>query len=1029
MNLARFTVGRPIATTMITMMVVLIGTVSLFRLPIDLLPEVSSPTLSVVTEYANASPEEMEELITRPVERAVAAVPGVESLTSISAEGQSNVRVTFAWGTDLDVASNDIRDRLDRIINNLPEDAERPQLRKFDIAAFPILILGVSSEMDPLELRLLVDEQIQYRLERLSGVASVDVFGGLQREVQINLDVNRIKALGLPLNQITQALRDANVIVPAGEIESGLFEISLRTPGEFASLEELGQTIVDTRGGAPIRLNQIAEIRDTHQKISRIIRIDGKPGIRLGVRKQSGTNTVDVAKRVLAEVDKLNADMPQLRITPVIDTSTYIQQSLTNVSRTVIMGGILAILVLLFFLRNVRSTLIIATAIPVSIVATFAMMYFGGFTMNLMTLGGLAMGVGMMLDNSIVVLENIFRHHEQGKPRKIAAFDGASEVTAPVIASTLTTLVIFLPLTLVRGVAGELFGQLAYVIVFSLACSLVVSLTIVPMLCGLLLRSTHEMEETRASILTLLVGVSGRALDVLDTMYSHILRATMGFRLVTLLVVLAAGVATLALIPGIGTEFMPATDEGEVRVNVEMEVGTRLDIVDQQMRKIESIIEPNVPEMRSWAVNIGASGFRPGAAATGEIRISLVPLAERNRRSEEIASDLRKKLVGIPGVTIRTRAAQGMFLLNRLIGGDENIQIEVRGYDLQVLDALAGQVRAIVEDTPGITDVRVSREAGAPQLLIRIERDRAADLGLSVLQIAKTLETAVGGTRAGDYRDAGLEYPIVVRLDKAEQLRPDDILDLQIVNSRGESVVLRNVVHMTEKLGPIQIERSNQQRIATVSANTVGRDPGSVIADIRQQLREMPIPQHYEVVFGGDYEQQQEAFRELVISLVLSLIMVYMVLACLYESLRDPMVVMFSVPLATIGVILILHLTGTTFNIQSFIGCIMLGGIVVNNAILLVDQAGLLRTSEGMTPVQAVIEAGRRRLRPILMTTLTTILGLLPLALGIGEGAEAQAPMARAVIGGLATSSLITLVVVPIVYSLFHYQRAARTAQ
>ncbi len=1029
MNLPRFSVARPVFTTMVTLIIVTLGVVSLSRLPIDLFPELSLPTLTVDTEYENASPEEMERLITEIIEETVAAVPGVEEITSESGEGESDVRVSFVWGTNLDVATNDIRDRLDRIIDDLPEDAGTPNIRKFDVNSFPVLILGVSSNLDPIELTQLIEDEIQYRIERIPGVAAVETWGGFSREIQINLDPDRIKALGLPLNEVLDSLRAANVNVPAGQIERGQLEVTLRTPGEFTSVDQIAGTVVAVREGAPVLLGQIASVEDTYQKLTRLVRINGKSGVRVGVRKQSDANTVEVARRVLEEVELINRELPQAQVIPVINQATYIERSIANVARSVFWGGALAVLVLLFFLRNLRSTVVIAVAIPISVIATFALIYFGGFTLNLMTLGGLALGVGMMVDNSIVVLENIFRHRdEQGEDKAGAAVRGTSEVAGAVIASTLTTLVIFLPLVFVRGVSGILFQQLAFVIAFSLICSLFVALSLVPMLASKLLKSRRELQESRPRLLERVAESAERGFARLDEAYRDLLRSVLRHRVLTLGFAALLLVGSAMLYPMIGSEFMPPSDEGEVRVTGEMAVGTRLELVDQQTRKMEALIDGAIPEATDTVVSVG--GGWGSSRPEGEIRLSLVPAAQRQRSNTEIAEDLRQRLEGkIAGMQVRTRAPQGQFLLNRLLDNDSNLAVEIRGYDLETLDALARRVMELIEDVPGLTDVRSSREGGIGQELIRIDRDKAADLGLSVQQVASALQTAVSGTRAGEFRQAGDAYRILVRLENAERLSLDEILDLTLATPTGEQVALRNIIELEPATGPIEIERKDQQRIVSVSANVEGRDMGSVADEIQDRLSQIPRPPGYEFTIAGSYEEQREAFDELLISLILALALVYMVLASQYESLRDPIVVMFSVPFAGVGVLVMLLLSDTTLNVQSYIGCIMLGGIVVNNAILLVDQAGqLLRADPTMPATEAAAEAGRRRLRPILMTSLTTILGLLPLALGIGEGAESQAPLARAVIGGLTGSTLVTLVLIPVVYSLFHPQRAPATS-
>jgi HAE1 family hydrophobic/amphiphilic exporter-1 len=1018
MNFSRFAVHRPVFTVMVILIVIILGGVSLIRLPIDLMPDITYPTLTIRTNYEDASPEEIEELVTRPIEEAMSAVPGVESVYSTSSEGTSNVRVSFSWGTDLDTASNDIRDRLDRIISQLPEDADRPTLFKFDIANFPILIFGASSNLSPLQMRKIIDDQIKYRIERVPGVASLDVWGGYEREVQVNLDAGKIKAMGLPLDQILARIKEGNVTLPAGTIDRGDFQITMRTLGEYTSLDQLSATVVDIRDGASIKLSDIARIDDTWKKITRIILVNGKPGVRLGVRKQSGTNTVDVARRVLEEVERINLDTPQINLTPIIDTSDYIRNSITNVGSMALYGGILAIIVLLFFLRNIVSTLIIATAIPISIIATFALMYFGGLTLNIMTLGGLALGIGMLVDNAIVVLENIYRHRESGQEPEQAALAGTSEVTAAIVASTLTTLAVFLPLVFIRGMSGVMFKQLAFVVSFALMCALMIALTLVPLMAARMLHL--RASDSQETWLNRIYALSARFFTRMEDAYKRLLHRALNHAGAVIVGIVAVLAGSLSLIYLVGVEFMPATDEGEVRVNAEMEVGTRLEIIDEKFKLIEDIVKKEVPEAKNVVTSIGGSSWRSRGSHTGNMHIALKQKSQRVRTSEQIAADLREKLSGIPGVRIRTRAGQGLFLLRIFSGGDtDKVQIEIRGYDLETSDVLAQRVKEFVEETDGVTDARVSRETGSPEELIFVDRAKAADMHLTVSRIADMLQTVLSGTTAGSYREGGDEYDIRVKIDDAEKMDIREILDLTIAGAQGEGVVLRNVVSIHPKTGPVLIERKDQERIVTVSANISGRDMGSILADIRDKLRSVAIPRDFSIVFGGDYEDQEKAFRELLLSLILAVLLVYMVMASLYESIRYPLVVMFSVPFASIGVILMLFFTGTSFNVQSYIGCIMLGGIVVNNAILLVDHINLLRRRDNMPLREAIEEAGRRRLRPILMTAMTTALAMVPLAIGLGEGGEVQAPLARAVIGGLISSTLITLVIIPTVYMVF----------
>ncbi len=1021
MNLPRFSVGRPVFTTMVTLIVVIVGSVALSRLRIDLLPSIELPTISVRTGYEGASPEVMERSVTQIVEEILATVQGVEEMTSTSQEGSSRVRVSFVWGTDVDDAAAEVRATLEDEINELPDDIVRPRVSKFDIDSFPVVLLGVSSDsLDPVELTERTENDIRYRFGRIPGVAQVDLWGGFNREIRIELDPERVKALGLGMDQVIAAIRDANLDLPAGEIEQGRYEVTLRAPAQFRDVDEIRKTVLVKREAAAVTIDQVARVVDTHERIDEIDRINGARGIRVAIRKQAGANTVEVARAVLAEVDAVNADMPQLKVVPVINQGNFIERSIRNVARSVLYGGVLAIFVLLFFLRNIRSTVVISLAIPISIIATFALIYFGGFTLNLMTLGGLALGVGMMVDNSVVVLENIFRRRdEQGEATETAAVEGTREVGPAIVASTITTLVIFLPLVFVRGVSGILFQELAYVIVFSLICSLLVALSLVPMLASRLLRPTIEGEaRARRGIFSRLAAGAAGMFTALDNGYRDLLRVVLRHRLMTVLLAAAALGASLLLLPLIGTEFLPPSDEGEVRITGEMEPGTRLDIVDRQTRQMEAIVFPEIrEELVSSSVSV--------EDGEGQIRLSLTPAADRSRSNTEIADALRKKLDGqVPGMDIRVRAPQGQFLLERILGGDEGVTIEIRGFELSVLDELAKQVVAAIDNgqVEGVTDVDVSREAGVPQQEILPNRAKIADLGLTIRDVAELLETAVAGTDAGEFYVQGDSFRIFVQLANVHHREMDEILDLTIATPSGELVTLRNMVDIRESRAPIEIQRKDQQRQVTVTANVAGRDLGSVAADVQQRLDNIPRPENYHLEVAGKFEEQQKAFHELIISLGLALVLVYMVLACQYESLRNPLVVMLSVPVAAVGVLVTLFLTDTTLNVQSYIGCIMLGGIVVNNAILLVDQAGQL-ARDGMGTRDAVAEAGRRRLRPILMTTLTTILGLLPLALGIGEGADAQAPLARAVIGGLTGSTLISLLLIPAVYSLFHPER------
>ncbi len=1025
MNLSRFAIHRPIFTTMVTLIVVILGGISLLRLPIDLMPDVTYPVISIRTEYENASPEIVEELISRPIEEAMAAVPGAEEVTSASSEGNSNVTVKFTWGTDLDAASADVRDRLDRVIGRLPDDAERPTLFKFDFSAMPIVFIGVSSEMDPVEMRTMIEDHIKFRLESINGVASMSIFGGREREISVEVDPYRLRALGISLDRVMTVLRRANINRPAGYIDSGNHEITIRAPGEFANVDEVRDTVIFVKDGAPIRVRDVALVSDGMARVRRVSRIDTQDGIRCAIMKQSGANTVDVAGKVVEELARIREDFTNLNIKIIWNQADYINNSINNVSSSAMLGGGLAIILVLIFLRNFLSTVVIALSIPISIVATFAVLYWSGLTLNLMTLGGLALGVGMLVDSSIVVLENIYRiRDEEGLSPEEAAEKGTDEVTAALIASTLTTLVVFLPLTFIAGMAGLMFKQFALVVSFSLICSLAAAIVLVPMLSVRMMRL--EKGEERKGLARRIFNASESGFRRMENEYRNAIVWCLDHRWPTLVVTAILLAGSIALFPKIDAEMMPKTDEGYIIVNAEMDTGIRINLMSQRTKMLEEMILANVPETVALISSVGGSAWRGVTTHQASINVRMGSREERMaaglRSSEEVANALRKLFADVPGMTVRVN--EGTSFLGRGGGGEsEPVAVEVRGYNLDLANEVATQVLDVMRGIPGIADPRITREGRVREAQIRIDRQKAADLGLWVEDIATFLEICMAGKEAAQYRLEGKEYPITVRLRNAEKMTIDQLLGLSLTNADGKLVALKNVVTVRDERGPTVIDRKNQQRITTVKAALSGRALGSVMEELREAVKSIPLPSGFSLEFGTDYQDQQDMMTDLVFGVILSLILVYMVMACQFESLRDPFVVMFSVPLAAIGVLVILFLTYTTINLQSMIGCIMLGGVVVNNAIILVDYANLLRRRDGYSVRTALEEAGRRRLRPILMTALTTILGLVPLSFGWGDGGEAQAPMARAVVGGLTTSTLITLLVIPVIYSLLESKR------
>jgi hydrophobic/amphiphilic exporter-1 (mainly G- bacteria), HAE1 family len=1029
MSIPRFAIHRPIMMAMICSIVILLGGISLTRLPVDLLPDIQQPTITVRVNYPGVGPLEMEELITRPLEQALSATAGLERINSTSQEGSSMLRLNFAWSLDLNEAMNDIRTRIDRVRGRLPEDAEPPTIFKFDSNSQPIMGIGVEGNYDRVTLREMAENILSPRLERVPGVASVTVNGGLRRQIHVELSKEKIQALDLSVDRIVNIVKTENQNIPLGEIYRGDMSYLVRSQGQFSNLDQIRDLVVMTKAGVPVYIKDIADVKDSTEDIRSVMRINGKPGVRMQVQKQSGTNTVQIAELVRAEVERVNREVPGVHLSVIDDSARYIERSINAVKEHVMIGSVLVIVVIFMFLRNFRSTLIVCTSIPISVIGTFALLYFSGMTLNTMTFGGLALGVGMIVDAAIVVLENSFRHMEHhGKDRLTASVDGSEEVWSAILASILTHIAVFVPLLFLTGVSSIMFRQLSVVVVFSLLMSLFVAVTLVPVLCSKLLVLPPPPEK-RSGIGGRLYTLSERALDAMDDGYRRLIHLALAHRPTVIGLAVASVVAAIVILPSIPTELSTQTDEGQVNVNVELAIGTRVERTDAVLQRLEQMVEQLVPERQTIIVSGGGGqgpGFGPGGGSThrGQMQIMLTPKDERKRTSEQIAMDLRRQLSGLPGVIIRANASGGNNQMNRFLSGGGNnnfggrLALEIRGEDLNDARRLAQGAKDLMDATPGIADARIGRDEGRPELAVHVDRPKAALLGLTVTSIANTIRTNVAGTQAAMYREHGNEYPIVVRLREEQRQQVGDVQDVLVNTTSGQAMPAKNLVTVENETGPVQIERKNQQRIITVNA-----EPETTLSDavtaVQQRLPQLGVPQDFQVGFGAEVEEQAKAFNQLRMVLILALVLVYAVMASQYESLRDPFIIMFSVPTAAIGVVLALKLTNTAFNMQAYIGIIMLAGIVVSNGILLVDYTNVLRRRDGLPLREAVEMAGRTRLRPILMTSIATALGLVPMSLGIGEGSELQVPLARVVIGGLTTSLLITLVLVPTVYTLF----------
>jgi HAE1 family hydrophobic/amphiphilic exporter-1 len=1025
MSIPRLAIHRPVTMFMISAVVTLLGAISLSRLPVDLMPEFEQPTINVRTSYPGVGPLEMEELITRPIEQAVSAVPGLTRIESQSSEGNSQVRLNFDWGRDLSEATDEVRTRLDRIRNRLPEDADSPTIFKFDSNQLPILQIGIEGDFDPVTLREVAQNELAPRFERVDGVAGVSVNGGLRRQIHVELSKEKITALNLGVDRIIQTLRLENQNTPLGEIDQGDSTYLLRSQGQFQSLEDIRNLVILTREGVPVYLRDIAAVKDTTEERRSFMRINGKPGVQIEVQKQSGKNTVQVAKLTRQEVDRINREVPGVRLFVMQDNAVYIERAIKNVQEHALVGGILVVLIIFAFLRDWRSTLIVSTSIPVSVIGTFALLYFGGYTLNTMTFGGLALGIGMIVDAAIVVLENTHRHLHMGKDRITAAIEGSEEVWSAILASTLTHIAVFIPLLFLSGTASILFGQLSIVVIFSLAMSLFVAVTIVPVLCSRWLH-TPEEEAAASGLMARFFRASERFLEAVDERYRRVVHVALSHR-PTVLVSAAALVAlAVVLYPRIGSELLPQADEGEVNVNADLGVGTRVELTEAALLEIEERVRQYVPEAVTIITSGGGSSGGRGSGGSGghrgQVRVVLTPRDQRERTNEDVAIALRRQLAGIPGVNIRANPSGGNWQMTRLLGGgnnnDSRLAFEIRGHDLDDARRIARDARDLMERIPGLADVNIQREEGRPELAIRVDRPKAAMLGLSVSSVATTIQTNVAGTTAAQFRERGNEYPVVVRLREEDRGQLADVGDVLLSTPSGQVVPAKNVMAVNREAGPVQIDRKNMERIARVNADTEIPLSEAVRA-VEERVGELRLPPDFSAGFGSEYEEQQQSFNQLRLVLILAVLLVYAVMASQYESLRDPFIIMFSIPVAAIGVVLALLLTNTDFSMQAYIGVIMLAGIVVSNAILLVDYINTLRRRDKLPLREAVELGGRTRLRPILMTSIATMLGLVPMAMGFGDGGELQAPLARVVIGGLLASTLVTLVLVPAVYTLF----------
>jgi len=1022
MNLPRLAVNRPVTTTMIFAAMVLVGLVAMSMLGLDFMPDLEIPVISVLTGYEGAAPQEVETLITEPLEDSLSTVSGIDEISSVSREGISAIMVKFAWGANIDEKANDVRDKVDLAKGRLPDEADDPIIFKFDLAMAPIMIIVATARESYPDLKEIIDDKVIDRLKRVNGVAAAIARGGLIRQIRIDIDRDRLAALNLSVAQIKSTLAAQNISLPGGNLRTGYTDYLIRTPEEFSSPDEVADVVIAQRNGTVVRLKDIAEVSDYFKEQTYGARVNGKMGMGLMIQKQSGTNTVDVAKRVTAELEKIKQNLPgDVDVKIVIDNSEFIISSVHNLRNTLLWAGLFVFLVILFFLRDIRASIIVAAAIPTSLIITFVLMWLAGYTINQDTLASLAVAVGLVVDNAIVVVDNIHRHRQRGQKPKEGAISGANEVGVAVLASTLTTISIFAPIVFVGGIAAIIFGPFAAIVSMALGASFFTAIMFVPMLSSKFMRINQS--GYRWPIANSFYNWGKKFLDRAESVYVQVLNFSLANRKTILISCVLLFIFSLCVLPFVGTEFFPEQDQNRISARYELPIGTRYERTGAVAQKLQELVGEHIPEMTDSFIRWGVYGTDAGnmmgseeASYSGFMFIRLKPKNQRDKSPRQIIEDFRPIAEQIPGAKIRFSSEDP--LMGLIFGGGKQLAIDIYGHDLKAAREYAEQISTLLSAVEGVRDVEISRKEKKPELKVIIDRDKASSLGLNINTIGKTIETFFAGSTATKYREGGNEYDVEVRLRLEDRNRIEDVRDVFVTNSDGQNIALANIARIEKSFGPTKIERKDQSRIITVSADITGRKLSEVVHDVKKILDRAPAPPEFGYKFAGAEEEKTEAFRLLIGAVMLGMVLVYMVMASQFESFRDPFIIFLAIPFGIVGVIFALTLTGQALSVISFIALIMMVGIVVNNGIVLISYIGILR-QRGGSVYEAIIEGGRSRLRPVLSTTFTTTLAMIPLALARGEGSEIWVPFAVTIIGGLSVGMVVTLVLMPTLYSIF----------
>lgn len=1012
--MSKISIKRPVTTMMAMLIAILAGVLGLTGLSMDLMPTIDIPLAIVSTTYVGAGPEEIETLITKPIEESLGTVSNVDEITSTSSSNSSMVMVKFLDGTDIDMAAIDMREKIDLMKSTLPEGADEPIVLKLDMNAMSSIIVGVhAADMDVTKLTTLLENNVNNRLERIDGIASVDMIGDLEQEVRVIVNPDKMEGYGVTTQQIASVLTSENLNMPAGKISQGTLDMQVRSVGEFKSVEEIRRLPLTTPSGGLIHLSDVASVNEVTKDADSFVLINGEESVVLSISKQSDANIVDVSDRVIKELDKINTEYPELNLTMLSNTSDYIKTSVNNVLSTAVQAAVMAVIVLFIFLRNSKMSMIIAVSIPTSVVVTFAMMYICGMTLNIISLGGITIGIGMLVDNSVVVLESIARYHDNGLDARAAAEKGSGEVAMAVAASTLTTVAVFIPLMFVKGTFGQMFKDLSLTVTFSLIASLIVSITFVPMACSKMLRYEETKIKNKHKLLNKFLDLWGAGLDKIDAAYRVMLRSALRHKKLVVLAVLVIFLASTLMLPIVGFDLMPSMDQGAASVTIELPKGSAIEETEKMVNKVIERIG-TIPETEDWYLTAGSVGMMGGSTDTATLMFNFVEKKLRDRSTDEIVLEIRQKLKGIAGADITVSASSSA---SGSYSSSSDVEFNLNGDDTEQLRAIGNDIMAQLAKKPWASDIVSSLDDAVPEANIEIDRVKASNYGITASSIASAINTAVTGSTPTQYKVNGDEIDIRIMQDESRVKYLTDIQSVTVTAANGIQVPLSEVAKVVVKDGAVQITRENQHKYIKIGANIDGIDSSTARKELEQILDNYIFPDGYDYSFTGNLDSMVETFTSLLMALIVAIVLVYMIMASQFESLIHPFLVMFSIPLGITGGVFGLFVTGQTITATSFMGFIMLVGMVVNNAIVLIDYTNQLR-EKGMQCDEALIEAGPTRLRPILMTTLTTVIGLIPMALATTEGTEMQQPLATAVIFGLSISTLVTLIFIPVLYSV-----------